>query len=124
MIHIGSHYQDNAVFNNSRPDYFVIEELYRGKLLSKDTFGYLMSYTERPPCDNLVEYGFKPPVVEEREQRQRAEPLRRQKEKYGKDLAREDRQMRRESGGKGKGRSERTHRSSGKSQIIYQEPRS
>ncbi|PVH89348.1 hypothetical protein DL98DRAFT_99832 [Cadophora sp. DSE1049] len=105
MVHIGSHYHANARLEHSRPDFFVIEQLYRGNMLTKREFDGYMDYTERPDCGNLVEHGYKTPEMEAREQRQRAEPLRRQK--YGNDLARENRQ-----------------RPSGKSQMIYQEPRS
>ncbi|KAH7351076.1 hypothetical protein BKA65DRAFT_250700 [Rhexocercosporidium sp. MPI-PUGE-AT-0058] len=117
MIHIGSHYQDNATLQHSRPDYFVIKQLYQGQLLSKEDYDFYMEYTERPLCANLVEYGFKTPEAEARERQD--EP--RLRHEFGNKLVREERRIRRDKGKEGSGT---TYKPYGKNKIIYQEPRS
>ncbi|KAK0102462.1 hypothetical protein ONS95_006081 [Cadophora gregata] len=118
MIHIGRHHQENRGIVGPRPDHFLIKHLKQCGLIADEDYEHSMSYTERQPCDNLVEYGFQTPEMKERE-RKNAKPA------GGKhDMRREQRQMRQE-GAKGIG-GRSTYKSSKRSRNpeVYYEPRS
>ncbi len=111
MIHIGGHYQNHYRHENARPDFFLIQYMNENGLLSPEDYAWAMSYTERKPCDNLVDCDFKTPEMEARECQVHLDKH---------DLWKEYRQMRRD---KGNGRRERTHKSS-HGPRLYQKLRS
>jgi hypothetical protein len=94
MMHIAtSHLQELQPAEGMRPDYFLLDYLRKIEVLSIEDYNYAIKYTERPPVDGLVDYGFEPKEVKMKKERMaHAEH----------NLEKERRQMRREKG-KGKG---------------------
>ncbi|RDW82125.1 hypothetical protein BP6252_03237 [Coleophoma cylindrospora] len=93
MIHISDHLI--AGERCLRPDFRMIDYLYKIGKLEKTLYEYNMSYTERPDCSILVAPGFVPP--ENREKQERAS-------RVVHDQAREDRKRAREKTGRTGGR--------------------
>lgn len=118
MIHIGRHHQEYRGRVGPRPDYFLLKHLKRYQLIANEDYEDNMSFTERQPCDYLVDPNFQTPEMKERERKNA-------KAAGGTyDMRNEKRQMRQEEG---KGRSGRsTHKStkSSRKAEVYYEPRS
>ncbi|KAL5321654.1 hypothetical protein ACEPPN_009614 [Leptodophora sp. 'Broadleaf-Isolate-01'] len=109
MMHIGRHHQETGGRMGHRPDFFLLEHLNRCRLIEDDDFERNMSYTERPPCENLVDRGFQTPEMKDRERRN-AKPV---NEPH--DLRKEGRQRQ----GKEKGRSGKTYKPSEHPKIYH-----
>lgn len=118
MIHIGGHYHYQTPHETMRPDFHVLEHLYRNRLLSGAEYDWAMSYTERARCDGMVEEGFQTPEMQDRD-RVYARDVEKSHE-YRHDSRRESRLIRED---KGKSRKSRGHKSSHGSRV-YQETRS
>lgn len=87
MIHIGYHFRDLQSYEETRPDYFLLEYLTDNNLISSEDYTHAIKYTERPHCDGLVPYGFETREMKESKDRDQQEPY---------DLEKERRQKRRE----------------------------
>ena len=103
MLHIGAHYAGGMLYEQWRPDYFVIDYMRQNALLSHRDYEQAIKYTaaERPDYDGLVAV------------RHKTKEMRRKEEKsleQRHNLDREKRQMKREKGtgiGKEKGKGAR-----------------
>ncbi|KAG9229861.1 hypothetical protein BJ875DRAFT_175695 [Amylocarpus encephaloides] len=96
MIHIGNHFFQNRDLHTGttqthpKPDFFMLEHLWRTGLLADEDYRYLTRYTERPPCDGLRDRDFVTPEEEARRSR-----VEREGRRYH-NQADEDRRRRRE----------------------------
>jgi len=61
MVHIGNHLQNLAQNEHPRPDYHVMEHLWKNEVITDEDYRYQIEYTERPSCDGLVPLGFRKP---------------------------------------------------------------
>ncbi|KUJ18284.1 uncharacterized protein LY89DRAFT_44812 [Mollisia scopiformis] len=71
MHHIGEHFEHEYIYEDMRPDFFVIKHV--ESRLNEEDFKSAMSYSERPPINNLVSYGFKTPAMRRQERRDNAQ---------------------------------------------------
>jgi hypothetical protein len=95
MCHIAGHFRNLDRQDDMRPDFFVIEYMWKKRILSVEDYQWAIRHTERPECDGLVDFGYKPPEIKRREDR-------RSGQRY--DLDKENRQRRRERDSRGKGK--------------------
>ncbi|EKD17039.1 hypothetical protein MBM_04616 [Drepanopeziza brunnea f. sp. 'multigermtubi' MB_m1] len=117
MTHIGSHYQEGHDFERSRPDFFLLRHLKECRLITDEEYESLASWSERKPCEGLVDRDFKSPEMVARELRN----SRIFEQPY--DSKKEERQRRSEHGkGKKKDKTE-TYQQIHRPQV-YQEHRS
>ena len=101
MFHIGAHYAGGMQYENLRPDYFVIDYMWRNHLLSPEDYDWAIKHTERKHCDGLVAVGHKTKEMRRKEERSH-------EQRHNLDWER--RKIKREKGiGKGKGKD--THQS-------------
>ncbi|PBP20088.1 hypothetical protein BUE80_DR008775 [Diplocarpon rosae] len=92
MVHVGQHYQEHHVLERSRPDYLLTEYLHKCGLIASDEYERIISFSERQPCQHLVEDGFQSPEMKQREHKK----SRTSERIY--DLRKEERQMRNKDG--------------------------
>jgi hypothetical protein len=60
MHHIADHLKYNWTIESSRPDFRVIEDLWRKGCISEEDYKHCFDYTERPPYDSLHPYDSVP----------------------------------------------------------------
>ncbi|KAF8858791.1 hypothetical protein BDZ45DRAFT_590678, partial [Acephala macrosclerotiorum] len=58
MHHISEHFANGDKFEHHRPDFWVIEHIWKTGLLNDEDYRNAMSFTERPECDGLVPHGY------------------------------------------------------------------
>jgi hypothetical protein len=73
MRHIADHYRRFEQYENSRPDFFVIEYMRKKHIISDEDYKWSTGHTERPDCDGLVEFGYKTEEAKRREARAQQE---------------------------------------------------
>lgn len=61
MYHIFEHLQSFVAPENQRPDYFLLDHMWKKGLLNNESYRYLTRFTERPYCPNLVPFDYGPP---------------------------------------------------------------
>lgn len=66
MQHIGDHLENGKTIEQSRPDFALFKHLWHHGLLSETEYQHIISYTERPPVENLRPYNWVPKEVLER----------------------------------------------------------
>jgi hypothetical protein len=87
MAHIANHFQNGAGQQDMRPDFYLLEYMWKKDILSTEDYTWAIGYTERPPCDGLVDIGHKTPEMKRKEEKSR---------ELRHNLEKEDRQRRRE----------------------------
>jgi hypothetical protein len=98
MAHIAVHFQNRARQEVVRPDFFIIDYMRKKRILSAEDYKWAIRHTERPPCDGLVDIGYKTPEMKRKEEKSR---------ELRHNLEKQDRQRRRERDSKGKGKGTR-----------------
>jgi hypothetical protein len=58
MLHIVEHYRCGARAENMRPDFFIIEYLWKKRILSSEDYKWAIRHTERRDIDGLVDLGY------------------------------------------------------------------
>lgn len=67
MLHIAGHLQDRRRPSENRPDFFLLDHMLQEGLLEQEVYDEVVKYSERPPCDGLVDRSFEiPERVKER----------------------------------------------------------
>src|SRR5258706_12930085 len=51
MTHIADHFAAGCILDNSRPDFFVIQHLWKKGCINEADYNNALLETERPPCD-------------------------------------------------------------------------
>lgn len=95
MVHIATHFQQRARQADMRPDFFIIEYMWKKGLLTVEDYKWAIRGSERPPCDGLVDIGYKTPEMKRKNEKSK---------EHRHDLEKEDRQRRRERESKSKGK--------------------
>ncbi|KAF4635285.1 hypothetical protein G7Y89_g2801 [Cudoniella acicularis] len=77
MLHIGGHFFNHRELGTShpRPDYFLLDYLRDKGFLRVEVYEDLISYIERPHCDDLYPLGFKTPEMIQKKARSSRESL-------------------------------------------------
>jgi hypothetical protein len=95
MQHIGDHLENGKTIEQSRPDFALFKHLWHHGLLRETEYQHIISYTERPPVENLRPYNWVPKEVLERsnkdfETRNRVIIDQRSEDRFRKKLARRE----------------------------------
>lgn len=69
MLHIGRHYQEHWTLDHARPDFFLIKHLKACGLITAEEYKEHTSWSERHPCENLVDNDFQTPEMKARSRR-------------------------------------------------------
>jgi hypothetical protein len=67
MNHIADHFEMNKTIENSRPDFSVIEDMWKKGCISEEDYKHCFAYTERPPCDGLRPHDYIPEEVKKKQ---------------------------------------------------------
>lgn len=59
MIHVAAHLFEGSSYSQSRPDFWVVEYLFKNNLMSVEDYRAAIEYTERPHCDGLLPLGLR-----------------------------------------------------------------
>lgn len=62
MLHIAAHYAEGISFDQTRPDYFVLEHLEKYGAMTQDDYQEAIRYSERPFVDGLVDLNVESPA--------------------------------------------------------------
>jgi len=95
MFHIAEHYRTGAKYENSGPDFMVIEYMRKKRIISFEDYTWAIGQTERPSVDGLVDFDYSTPEMKSRREKSSELIL---------SLSKEDRQRRRNRDSKGKGK--------------------
>jgi len=90
MTHIYRHYHNHELLESTKPDFHVIDHLWRNKGMSQCQYDYATSYSERPAHPDLVTLGTKRPQTEKMKE-QRSEEKKLIRSQQVQNLAKEER---------------------------------
>lgn len=68
MNHIADHFENNWTIERSRPDFRVIEDMWKKGCISEEDYKYCFQYTERPPCDGLRPHDYIPEEIRKKQE--------------------------------------------------------
>jgi hypothetical protein len=68
MNHIADHFENNRTIERSRPDFRVIEDMWKKGCISEEDYKHCFQYTERPPCDSLRPHDYIPEEIRKKQE--------------------------------------------------------